>query len=280
MSILKTTVLFLVLTVFLVALGGMVGGPGGAVGAFVVALVMNFITYWYSDRIVLGMYRPKELPREGYEHIYEIVDEVSKKAAIPAPKVYVVKQPVPNAFATGRNPAKGVICLTTGIFNLLDREELKGVISHEVAHIRNRDTLIMAVAAAFASAVMMLVHLARWGAAFGGMSREKRDNRNISGVLALSVLAPLGAMLVQMAISRMREYDADAEGARFTGSGNGLACALEKLGVYSEKDSSFSPPPETSHMFIVKPSAKDALVNLFSTHPPIGERIRRLRGSL
>lgn len=276
MNHVKTALLLVILSVILIWVGGLIGGPTGALFAFFIALAINGISFWFSDRIVLAMYRAKELPRDRFPGIYGTVEELSQRAGIPCPRVYITQTTMPNAFATGRSPKNVALCLTKGIMDILDEEELKGVISHELAHVRNRDTLIMTVTAALASAVMMLGYMARWGALIGGVSRDRRGSGNIIGLLAISILAPLAALLVQLAISRSREYAADATGAKIAGDPRGLARALEDMSRSSER-AGFNVAPQTAHLFIVSPLRGGMIAGLFSTHPPVEERVRRLR---
>ncbi len=276
MNYAKTALLLVALTVLLIWIGGLIGGPQGAMVALLVALIVNGISYWYSDKIVLKMYKAREIPRDEFPRLFEMVEQLSGNAGIPCPRVYMTKVSAPNAFATGRDPGNAALCLTKGLVDLLDEEELRGVISHELAHVSNRDTLIMTVTAALASAIMMLAYMARWAAIFGGFSRDRRDSGNLISLLAISILAPLAAMLVQLAISRSREYAADAGGARISKDPNGLARALEDMASLSQQRK-FAAAPQTAHLFIVQPLTGGFLANLFSTHPPIGERVKRLR---
>ncbi|MEA3488808.1 MAG: zinc metalloprotease HtpX [Candidatus Omnitrophota bacterium] len=276
MNYVKTTFLVIVLAAILIWIGSLLGGPRGAMIAFIVALVINGVSYWYSDRIVLRMYKARELMRGDHPGLFRVVEELSGRAGIPCPRIYMADIDAPNAFATGRDPENAALCLTRGTLELLGDDELKGVISHELAHIRNRDTLIMTVTAALASAVMMLAYMARWAAILGGFSRDRRGSGNFIGILAVSILAPFAALLVQLAISRSREYAADATGARMTKDPAGLARALENLSRFSEQRR-FNAAPQTAHLFIVQPLRGGFLANLFSTHPPVEERIKRLR---
>jgi heat shock protein HtpX len=275
MNYLKTTILLVALAALLIWIGDLIGGLNGAMTAFIFALILNLGSFWFSDKIVLAMYRAKELPEEQFKEIYHIVKKLAAKANIPTPKVYLAPIDAPNAFATGRNPQNAVVCVTRGILNILDREQLEGVIAHEMSHIKNRDTLIMTVAAALASAIMML---ARWAMIFGGGSdrSERGRNGNIIALLAISILAPLAAMLVQLAISRSREYGADARGAQLIGSGDGLASALRKLDE-AAPHYRMNAAPQTAHLFIVNPLRGNFIASLFSTHPPVEKRIERLR---
>ena len=280
MNYFKTAMLLTVLAVLLIWVGGFFGGARGAMIAFIFALVLNIGSFWFSDKIVLKMYKARELPENQLPEIYRIVKELSVKANIPQPKVYLAPIDAPNAFATGRDPEHGVVCVTKGIIGMLNKEELKGVIAHEMSHIKNRDTLIMTVTATLASTIMMLAYMARWAAIFGGFGgRSGRDRGGgIIGLLAVAILAPLAATMVQLAISRSREYGADARGAHLAGSGNGLAGALGKLHAASPRYK-MNASPQTAHLFIVNPLSGSFIANLFSTHPPVEKRIERLRAS-
>jgi heat shock protein HtpX len=270
----KTFALLTLLTVFLVVMGDLLGGRQGMIIAFVFAVVMNFGSYWFSDKLVLSMYRAKEISPGEHPRLHEMVRRLSQSAGIPMPKLYVVPQPALNAFATGRNPGHAVVAVTEGLLAHLKEEEIEGVIAHELAHVKNRDILVGTIAATMAGAIMILATMARWAAIFGG----GRDNDR-GGPLALivtAIIAPLAAMIVQMAISRTREYKADASGASFAHSSEGLAKALEKLSMASGK-LPMAASQSTGHMMIVNPLSGKSLMRLFSTHPPIEERIARLR---
>ena len=277
MNYFKTTTLLLALAALLMWIGGVIGGPRGLMIAFIFALVLNLGSFWYSDRIVLAMYKAKELPESQFPQIYQIVRELATKANMPVPKVYLAPGEAPNAFATGRDPEHGVVCVTKGIFSLLNREELEGVIAHEMSHIKNRDTLIMTVTATLASAIMMLAYMARWAAIFGGFGGRGRDRSGgIIGLLAITFLAPFAAMIIQLAISRSREYGADNGGAHLAGSGEGLANALRKLHNASQRYK-MNTSPQTAHLFIVNPLSGNFIAGLFRTHPPVEKRIENLR---
>lgn len=277
MSYFKTGVLLILLTLVLVWAGGMVGGRQGAAIAFVIAFVINMASFWFSDKIVLSMYKARPVTESEYPDLFKIVRSLTQGASLPMPKVYIIPQNSPNAFATGRNPKNAAICVTRGIMDVLNYDELKGVIAHELGHVKNRDILIMSVAATIAGAIMMLANMARWAAIFGGFrSRDERGSGNIIGLLAAMIVAPLAAMLIQLAISRSREYAADRQGANLAHSSFGLANALEKLDQAS-KVRRLNASPQTAHMFIVNPLKGDFVSNLFSTHPPIKERVRRLQ---
>ena len=274
----RTTLLLAVMTGLILWIGQMLGGRQGMIIALVFAAGMNFFSYWYSDKLVLRMYRASEVSPAQAPELYDTVQGLARQAGLPMPRVFVIPQPTPNAFATGRNPQHAVVAVTKGLLKIMDRDELAGVLSHELAHVKNRDILIGSIAATMAGAVMLLASMARWSAIFGGIGgRDDDSGGGIIGLIALSVLAPMAAMVIQMAISRSREYLADATGAGFAGSPAGLANALEKLGTYSKK-LPMDANPATAHMFIVNPLAGRKLTNLFSTHPPLEERIARLRG--
>lgn len=273
----KTTLLLGAMTALIVLVGGLFGGRQGMILAFLLAMGMNFVSYWYADRIVLRMYHAKPVAPEEQPELYRIVEELAENAGLPMPRVFVIPQDSPNAFATGRNPQHAVVAVTQGLIRLMDREEIKGVLAHELAHVKNRDMLIGTIAATMAGAIMILASMARWSALLGGGSDDEEGGLGIIGLLAMSILAPLAAMIIQMAISRAGEYRADATGARFAGRPEGLASALGKLGSYSRKVP-MQANPSTSHMFIVNPLTAGSMARLFSTHPPIEDRIARLRG--
>jgi heat shock protein HtpX len=275
----KTTLLLGLMTVLIIFIGGAVGGQGGMIMAFFLAGIMNVGSYWFSDKIVLAMYRAKEIPPQEHPEIHQMIMELAQHAGIPKPKVYLIEDDSPNAFATGRNPEHAVVAVTSGILRILSRQELKGVLAHELAHVKNRDILVGSIAATMAGAIMILANMARFAAFFGGSrdSEERGSGGGIIGLLVMTIVAPIAAMLIQMAISRSREYLADASGAQFSGSPMGLAGALEKLEIASKRIPMEDPKPATAHMFIVNPLSGRSLLNLFSTHPPIEERIARLR---
>ncbi len=272
----RTTVLLAVMTVFIMFIGQLLGGRQGLIIALVFAAGMNFFSYWYSDKIVLRMYKAREATPGQAPELYGIVQNLADKAGLPTPKVYIIPQESPNAFATGRNPEHAVVAVTQGLLNLMNREELTGVLAHELAHVKNRDILIGSIAATMAGAIMMLATMARWSAILGGGSD---DDEGIGGfgLIIMSILAPVAAVLIQTAISRSREYMADASGARFAENNEGLASALEKLGAYSAR-LPMNANPSTAHMFIVNPLSGQKLMSLFSTHPPLNDRIAKLRG--
>ena len=275
----KTTVLLAALTVLIVFIGRMFGGNQGMMIAFIFAMLMNFGSYWFSDKIVLAMYRAKELTPSEAPEIHQMVAELAQSAGLPKPRVYLIPSDTPNAFATGRNPEHAVVAVTQGIVRLLQPDELKGVLAHELGHVRNRDILIGSIAATLAGVVMMLASMARFAAIFGGFggSDSDRGGGNIISLILMSILAPLAAMLIQMAISRSREYLADETGARLAGAPQSLASALEKLANASKRIPMQDAKPATAHMFTVNPLSGGGFASWFSTHPPIEERVRRLR---
>lgn len=275
----KTAVLLAALTAFIIMIGGMMGGRQGMIIAFILAGGMNFFSYWYSDRLVLRMYRAQEVNASQAPELYGMVTRLSRNAGLPMPRVYVIPQDTPNAFATGRNPEHAVVAVTEGLMKLMDPGEIEGVLAHELGHIKNRDILIGTIAATMAGAIMMLASMARWAAIFGG-GRGDDDEGGMGGLglIVMSLLAPVAAMIIQMAISRSREYLADATGAAIAGRPDGLADALEKLGAYSQRRP-MQANPSTAHMFIVNPLSGRSFQSLFSTHPPIEERVSRLRGT-
>ncbi len=274
MNTLKTMVLLVTLTVLFIFIGALLGGRSGMTVALFIALAMNFFAYWFSDKIVLRMYGAREVSEAEVPELYSIVRQLSQKAGLPMPKVYIIEADQPNAFATGRNPKHGAVAVTTGIMRLLDRNELAGVISHELAHIKNRDILVSTIAATIAGAISYLAQMAQWAMIFGGR-RDDEEGGNPIAALVMMIVAPIAAMLVQLAISRTREYGADAGGARIVGNPLYLANALKKL-HYASQRIPLEANPATSHMFIVNPLSGGGFAKLFSTHPPIEERIARL----
>jgi len=278
MNTLKTGLLLGALTGLLMLIGGWFGGQNGVVIAFFFAMVMNFGSYWFSDKIVLRMYHARAVSEGEAPELYNMVKNLALRASMPMPRVYIIPEETPNAFATGRNEHHAVVAVTEGILRILSRDELEGVLAHELTHIRNRDILIGSIAATLAGAIVMLAHMAQWAAMFGGASRDDDEGggSNIVGLILMAVLAPMAATLIQMAISRSREYLADAGGAKISGKPYGLAGALEKLSQAS-RAIPMNANPSTAHMFIVNPLTGRSLMNLFSTHPPIEERIARLQ---
>jgi heat shock protein HtpX len=277
-NVFKTGLLLAVLTAMLVLIGGAIGGQQGMVIAFVIALAMNFFSYWFSDKIVLAAYRAKPIDEAEAPRLYAIVHRLATRAGIPMPRVYLVPSETPNAFATGRNPQHAVVAVTEGIMRILDEEELEGVLAHELSHVKNRDVLISTIAATLAGAITYLAHMAQWAAMFGGRNRDDEEGgSNPIAMILLAILAPIAAMLVQMAVSRSREFQADATGAQVAGKPWGLAKALEKLQMANEAVPMADATPATAHLFIVNPLSGQTLMRLFSTHPPLEERIARLR---
>ncbi len=274
----KTAFLLTLLTLLLMFIGRAFGGQNGMILAFVFAAVMNFVSYFFSDKIALAMYRAQPVTREELPRAYEIVERLTQKIGIPMPKIYVIPNDSPNAFATGRNPNHASVAVTQGILNLLNDEELEGVLAHELGHVNNRDILISSVAATIAGAITMLASMGRWAMIFGGMGgdREERQGGGIAALLML-ILAPIAATLIQLAVSRSREYQADASGAHYTGNPYALASALSKLDAYSRRVP-MQATPSTAHLFIIQPLLGISFGNLFSTHPPIAKRIERLTG--
>lgn len=277
-NMVKTTLLLALLTVLLVGVGGALGGRGGSLLAFGLAMVMNLGSYWFSDRVVLAMYRAREIGPGEHPELRRAVERIARAAGLPLPRLFVVPQPGLNAFATGRDPQHAVVAVTEGLLAHLEGPELEGVLAHELAHVRNRDILVSAIAATLAGAVMFIADMARWASIFGGVGgRDGEERGNPLALLVAALVAPLAALLVQMAISRSREYQADATGAGLLGSGEGLARALEKL-ASAGKVVPVEAPAAASHVLIVSPLSGAGLFSLFSTHPPIEERIARLRG--
>ncbi len=273
---LKTTVLLAALTGLFIAIGGWLGGQSGMVIAFVFALVMNFVSFWFSDKIVLRMYGAQPLGEHEAPVVHRIVRNLATKAQMPMPKLYLIPSATPNAFATGRSPHHAAVAVTEGILRIMGEEELEGVLAHELSHVLNRDVLISTVAATLAGAIGMLAHMARFGAMFGGTRDDEERGMNPIALIVTAIVAPIAAALIQMAVSRSREYQADASGARLTRRPLGLASALAKLHQASQivpMDAN----PATAHLFIVNPLTGRSLMNLFATHPPVEERIARLR---
>ncbi|MGA9121615.1 MAG: zinc metalloprotease HtpX [Bacteroidota bacterium] len=276
MNTLKSFLLMAVLSVLLVLIGNWVGGRGGMVVAFLIAIAMNFGSYWFSDKIVLKMYGAKEVTREQLPWLFDMVQDLTGRGGLPMPRIYVIPQEQPNAFATGRNPEHAAVAVTEGIMRTLSKEELRGVLGHELAHVLHRDILIGTIAATMAAAISMLANMAQWAMIFGGGSRSNdRDGGSPISGLVMIIVAPIAALMIQMAISRSREFAADEGGAHLSGNPLSLASALKKLEekrVTIPMDAS----PATAHMFIVNPLSAGGIASLFSTHPPIEERIARL----
>jgi len=275
----KTAFLLTLLTLLLMFIGRAFGGQNGMLLALGLAAVMNFISYFYSDKIALAMYRAQPVTCEQLPRAYGAVERLTQKIGIPMPKIYVIPNESPNAFATGRNPSHASVAMTQGILDLLNDEELEGVLAHELGHVNNRDILISSVAATVAGAITMLASMGRWAMIFGGWGGNNREERGGGGIgaLLMLILAPIAASLIQLAVSRSREYQADATGAHFTGNPYALASALSKLDAYSRRIP-MQGTPSTAHLFIVQPLLGMNLGNWFSTHPPIAKRIERLTG--
>jgi heat shock protein HtpX len=278
----KTAFLLTALTLLLMFIGRAFGGQNGMFLALAIAVVMNFVSYFYSDKIALTMYRAQPVSREELPRAYAAVERLTHKIGIPMPKMYVIPTESPNAFATGRNPQHASVAVTHGILGLLNDEELEGVLAHELGHVNNRDILISSVAATIAGAITMLASMGRWAMIFGGFGGRDREGRGGGGLTALLMLivAPIAASLIQLAVSRSREYQADATGAHYTGNPYALASALQKIDSYAKR-LPMQASPSTAHLFIIQPFLgvnAGAFANLFSTHPPIAKRIERLTG--
>jgi heat shock protein HtpX len=270
----KTAFLLTALTLLLMFIGRAFGGQNGMLMALIIAAVMNFVSYFYSDKIALAMYRAQPVTREQLPRAYDIVERLSQKIGIPMPKIYVIPTESPNAFATGRNPNHASVAVTHGILGLLNNEELEGVLAHELGHVRNRDILISSIAATIAGAITFM---ARFGIFFGVGGRDDQREGGGFGALLMLILAPIAAVLIQLAVSRSREYQADETGAHFTGNPYALASALAKLDGYSKRVP-LQATPSTAHLFIIQPFLGVSLMSLFQTHPPIAKRIERLTG--
>ncbi len=271
----KTALFLGLLTALILLFGKLMGGQQGLVIAFVFALIMNVGSYWFSHKIVLSIYRAREVSEEEAPTLHRIVSELAQRASIPKPRVYIIPSQQPNAFATGRGPGNGVVAVTEGIMQLLTTEELMGVLAHEIGHIKNRDILIQTIAATLAGVIMFISDMVKWSAIFGFGRDDEEGNPFLA--IALAIIAPIAAMLIQLAISRSREYLADETGAKLCHNPEYLASALEKLEAYSHRIPMEVGNPATAHMFIINPFKGSGFVNLFSTHPPIEERIKRLR---
>ncbi len=275
MNTIKTVLLMSVLTVLLVFVGNILGGSGGMMLAFLFAIVMNFGTYWFSDKIVLRMYNAQPVRREDNPELYRMTEELTARAGIPMPKLYIIPNDQPNAFATGRNPQNAAVAVTSGIMRLLNREELMGVIAHELSHVKNRDILVGTIAATIAGAISMLANMAQWAMIFGGRGSSDDRGGNPITLIVMMIVAPLAAMMIQMAISRSREFMADESGAKMVGNPLYLANALRKLDT-TAKRIPMEANSATAHMFIVSPLRGGGFTKLFSTHPPMEERVAKL----
>ncbi len=277
MQIFKTAFLMTALTLLLMLIGNWLGGETGLILALAFAAVMNFVSYFYSDKIALKTYNAQPVTREQLPNVYRILEGLSGRENLPMPKVYLIPTDSPNAFATGRNPQHASVAVTRGILGLLTDDELEGVLAHELGHVRNRDILISSIAATLAGAIMLIARMAGWAALFGGFGGRDDREGGALGAIALMIVAPIAAMMIQLAISRSREYAADASGAHWTGNPQALARALQKLDAYSKQRPMLA-SPSTAHLFIVAPRTRQMLAGLFSTHPPIPARVARLLG--
>ena len=275
MNTLKTAFFLTLLTGLFLLIGNMLGGRTGLEIAFFFALIMNFASYFFSDKIALSMYRAQPVTKQEYPELYEIVEFLTKRANLPMPRLYIIPQEAPNAFATGRNPKHAAVAVTEGALRLLSKEELMGVLGHELGHVKHRDILISTVASTIAGTIMFLSNMVKWAAIFGGLSQDDDDGHPLI-LLAMAIIAPIAAMLIQLAISRSREYDADKAGAEFSGNPLFLANALEKLETYSQQIP-MRGSPATENLFIVNPFKGKSMMALFSTHPPTEKRIERLK---
>jgi heat shock protein HtpX len=281
MNTFRTTILLAALTALLIWIGDMLGGRGGAIIALLIAGAMNFISYWFSDKIVIKMYGGQEVTPQDDPELYGMVQDLTQRAGLPMPKVYMLPQDTPNAFATGRNPEHAAVAVTGGIRRILNKRELAGVLGHELSHVKNRDILVSTIAATLAGAISYLAQMAQWAMIFGG-GRDRDDEGgggNIFGLIVMMVVAPIAAMLIQMAVSRSREYGADEGGAKITGDPLALASALRKLHMGAQNlplHVNQATANATAHMFIVNPLTGHSFATLFSTHPPMEERIARL----
>jgi heat shock protein HtpX len=275
MNTLKVGILLLAITALFVFIGSLIGGTGGAVIAFGLAVLLNFGTFWFSDKLVLKMTKAQPVTPQEAPELHDMVERMAARAGIPKPSVYIVNDPSPNAFATGRSPSHAAVAVNTGLMNLLNREEVEGVVAHEIAHIKHRDTLTMTVVATIAGAIMVLATFARFAAIFGGGS-EDRPNPIV--LLLIAIIAPLAATLIQLAISRAREYEADRLGAELAGTPHGLANALLKLEKGSDIVPSEKARPQTAPLYIVNPLRGGGVMSLFMTHPPIEKRVAKLLG--
>jgi heat shock protein HtpX len=271
----KTTGLMVALMVLFVLIGGLIGGTRGMIFAGVLAFVMNVSAYWFSDRVVLAMYRAREVDEANAPTLYRVVRRLAERADLPMPKIYIIPQAAPNAFATGRDPKHAAVAATQGLMQIMDEEELEGVIAHELSHVRNRDMLIGTIAATLAGAIMILARVAQFAAIFGGGRNRDDEGGNPFALIAIAIFGTMAALLIQMAISRSREYQADASGARLSGNPMGLAHALQRLERTAQRVP-MQADPATSHLFIVNPLSGGSVFKLFSTHPPTEERIARL----
>ncbi len=277
MNSFKTAILMTAMMVLFILVGNLIGGQSGMMIAFIISLALNFGSYWFSDKIVLAMYRAQEVSQKDYPQLYDTVENLAMKAGLPMPRVYIVDNPTPNAFATGRNPQNSAVAVTSGILKVLNKDELEGVIAHELSHIKNRDILVSTIAATLVGTITFIARMAGFAAMFGGSSRNDDRDGNVFYELALLIIAPIAAVLIQLAISRSREYMADESGAKITGKPLGLANALNKLSQANKILPMAHAGTSSAHMFIVNPLSGKSLMKLFSTHPPLEERIERLQ---
>lgn len=277
MNSLKTVFLMTLMMVLFLLVGGLLGGQDGMIIAFIISLGMNFFSYWFSDKIILTMYGARQVTEREAPKLYSMVRKLSSQASLPMPKIYVIDNPNPNAFATGRNPRNAVVAVTTGILRILNDEELEGVLAHELAHIRHRDILLATIVATFVGTITFISRIAGWSMMFAGGSRDREDSGNVLASLVLLIVAPIAAVILQLAISRSREFMADEGGARISGKPLALASALSKLEQAAHVVPMNNAGPSTAHLFIVNPLRGSSIMKLFSTHPPIDERIRRLK---
>ncbi|MFH0735920.1 MAG: zinc metalloprotease HtpX [bacterium] len=275
MNTFKTVFLMTFMMMLFMLVGSLIGGQNGLMIAFAFSVVLNFGSYWFSDKIVLTMYKATPVTKAEAPVLYDVVEKLSQKAMLPMPKVYIIENNTPNAFATGRNPQNAAVAATTGILRLLTRDELEGVMAHELTHVQNRDILIGTITATMVGTITMLARMAGWAAMFGGRSSDRNDG-NAFYSLALMILAPFIAIIIQLAISRSREFGADEGGAKISGKPLALASALNKLTAYNKQVPMATVSPSSAHMFIVNPLAGKSLMKLFATHPPVEERIQRL----
>jgi len=276
MNTFKTFILMIFMMFLFVFIGDLIGGESGMMIAFLFALITNFVSYWFSDKIVLMMYKARQISEDQQPELFNIVRRLAANAKIPMPRVFIMDNPTPNAFATGRNPSNAAVACTTGILEILDENELAGVIAHELAHVKHRDILIGTIAATLVGTITMIARMAGWAAMFGGGNRDRDDDGGGLSALFLMILAPIAATLIQLAISRSREYAADEGGAVISGTPLSLASALNKL-QYGNARIPMNANPSSAHMFIVSPLNGKSFAKLFSTHPPIEERIKRLQ---
>jgi len=276
MNFFKTAILLTALTLLLIFVGNLIGGRNGMIIAFAFALMLNIGSYWWSDKIVLAMYRARPVSEKEVPGLYRIIHRLAARGNLPMPRVCIIPTQAPNAFATGRNPQNAAVAVTEGAMELLNERELEGVLAHELSHIGNRDILIATIAATIAGAITMLAYWARFAAIFGGVGRDDNEGGGLIGLLVMAIVAPIAALLIQLAISRSREYGADLKGAKLAGTPHGLADALEKLEAYAKRRP-VAVSPSTAHLFIVNPLRVGFVASLFSTHPATEKRVERLR---